>query len=735
MAQFLRPDSNVTQTSFTGGFADIDESTASDADFAYGANNTAAVLEVGLSNPSGTPASGTTTVRYRVAKTNAGTVDGSGNSVTVTAEVYQGTTLISSDTARTADGTWTAYSWTPNMASVTDWTDLRLRFTTSASGGGPSVRRGGAVSWAEMETPDAGGGGNPKVETVTTDFSTDDTATWAKFTNNGTVTVTGGVLDQTATAAGGNWSAYEFIDAHDLNDSYAYAQIVRRAIGSGGVDGAKASLRVFDSSGDGGDYVEFFVDTGGTLVARVADNGTPDADTTAAWNSTNHKWLKISKAAGGSVTFWTAPDSGSGTPGTWTSFRVASTLPSTFATAKVVFFFEYYSTAAGTITQSAQWDGFNTATTSASAVGADLSGSYGVVSAVGADRAGSYAVVAAVGQDSAGSYAVLNAAGQDQAGAYSVVSSVGQDQAGAYGIGGTVGQDSSGSYGIVAAVSADAAGSYAIHEAVGQNSGGSYGVVAAVGQDQAGAYGIAGTVGQDSAGAYAVVAAVGQDSAQTYAVIAAAGQDSSGAYAIASAVGANSAQGYGIAGTIGADSTGTYTVSETVGADQAGSYAVLHAAGQDQASTFAIVQAVGQEHAGTYGVAGSVGQDIAGSYGITATVASDSSGQYQVLASVAADGSGTYAVLEAVGADLAQVYGVLEQVASDLAGGYAVVGSPTLPVGADLAGGYAVADSAIAEAAATGYYRHNAARVMAGKVLGEGDAVMLAIGMRRRRGR
>lgn len=155
MAQFLRPDGNVTQTSFTNGFAEIDEATASDADFAYGANNTAAVLEVSLANPSGTPGSGTCTVRYRIAKTNAGTVDGGGNAVTVTGEAYQGTTQIATDSARTADGTWTEYSFTFAAAAVSDWTDVRLRFTTSASGGSPANRRGGAVSWAELETPNA----------------------------------------------------------------------------------------------------------------------------------------------------------------------------------------------------------------------------------------------------------------------------------------------------------------------------------------------------------------------------------------------------------------------------------------------------------------------------------------------------------------------------------------------------------------------------------------------------
>lgn len=158
MAQFARPDSNVTQTSFTNGFAEIDESTPSDADFAFGANNTAAELEVGLSNVTDPTSSTGHIFRYRVAKTNAGTVDGTGNSVTVTARLMQGTTQIATDTAKTADGTWTQYAYTltgGEADAITDYTDLRLEFVTSTSGGAPANRRGGAVSWAELEVPSA----------------------------------------------------------------------------------------------------------------------------------------------------------------------------------------------------------------------------------------------------------------------------------------------------------------------------------------------------------------------------------------------------------------------------------------------------------------------------------------------------------------------------------------------------------------------------------------------------
>lgn len=159
MAQFGRPDSNVTQTSFTGGFAEIDEATASDVDFAYGANNTAAELEIGLSDVTDPVSSMGHVFRYRIAKTNAGTVDGGGNAVTVTARLMQGLTQIATDTAKTANGTWTQYAYTLSAAeadAITDYPDLRLEFLTSASGGSPAARRGGAVSWAELETPDAG---------------------------------------------------------------------------------------------------------------------------------------------------------------------------------------------------------------------------------------------------------------------------------------------------------------------------------------------------------------------------------------------------------------------------------------------------------------------------------------------------------------------------------------------------------------------------------------------------
>ncbi|OYX16614.1 MAG: hypothetical protein B7Z07_02415 [Sphingomonadales bacterium 32-67-7] len=156
MTQFLRPDSNVTQSNFSGGYAAIDETPFSDSDFAYhldsGTGTTTGTLEVGLSNPGGTPAPGTCTVRYRLAKINTfnGNLVSGSSHPTAQLHIYQGATLIASDTARTlTTGAYADYSFTPNLSGVTDWNDLRLRLVSIAAD-----YRGTGISFAELEVPD-----------------------------------------------------------------------------------------------------------------------------------------------------------------------------------------------------------------------------------------------------------------------------------------------------------------------------------------------------------------------------------------------------------------------------------------------------------------------------------------------------------------------------------------------------------------------------------------------------
>lgn len=155
MAQFLRPDGNITTTGFTGGFSAIDEATFNDADFAYGANGGGNTLEVSLSNPPVTPASvGNCTVRTRLAQTNNGVLAATGNAVSITVGVYQGTTLIFESSLGSLYDFFSPFTQTFAASLVSDWNDLRIRITDGVNGGSPSGRRGGAISWAELEVPD-----------------------------------------------------------------------------------------------------------------------------------------------------------------------------------------------------------------------------------------------------------------------------------------------------------------------------------------------------------------------------------------------------------------------------------------------------------------------------------------------------------------------------------------------------------------------------------------------------
>ena len=167
MAQYARPDGDVTRTNVASGtYADIDESSYSDSDYLYGTNNTAVTYECSLSDVDA-PGSGTRTIRYRVVKTNAGTPDGGGSACSVTAYLVQGTSVLQTDTTRTLDGTWTTYEMVVT-ATITDYTDVRLRFYSVESGGSAANRRSVGLSWAEFEIPDAA----PASVTVTLDTLT-----------------------------------------------------------------------------------------------------------------------------------------------------------------------------------------------------------------------------------------------------------------------------------------------------------------------------------------------------------------------------------------------------------------------------------------------------------------------------------------------------------------------------------------------------------------------------------
>jgi hypothetical protein len=186
MGQFLRPDSNVTLTNVTGSYTDIDEASASDADWVEATVNTIAALTVGLSNPSGTPGPGTTTFRYRIGKTGA-------NSVNVTPRLYEGATLIDAGSGQSAPSSATTYEWTPDTSGVSNWNNLRLNFGFSRN-----ATTYAKLYWAELEVP------SPSYSMTANGGSFTLGGTAVNFILPRTLTAAGGSFTLTGTAAGLN---------------------------------------------------------------------------------------------------------------------------------------------------------------------------------------------------------------------------------------------------------------------------------------------------------------------------------------------------------------------------------------------------------------------------------------------------------------------------------------------------------------------------------------------------
>jgi hypothetical protein len=126
---YARPTSDITtQWSPSTGFdhfALIDETTANDADYIY-ATAAGQTDEVRLASMSAPQAGTDLLINYKV----AGIVGSA--SVTMSLRQGSGGTLIATDTAKTSDNTYQlvvpAATWS---STVTDWTDLRLRFVSA----------------------------------------------------------------------------------------------------------------------------------------------------------------------------------------------------------------------------------------------------------------------------------------------------------------------------------------------------------------------------------------------------------------------------------------------------------------------------------------------------------------------------------------------------------------------------------------------------------------------------
>lgn len=159
MAQFARPATDVTTNTWapstgTTLFGVLDEPTPNDSDFVENDNNSNDACEVALAAVSDPGSASGHVVRYRYRKSAA-----SGNARNLTVVLVQGTTVIASQTHTDIGATETDGSFTltgTEAASISDYSDLRLRFTASGTTGGPGGnRRAVRVTWAELEVPDA----------------------------------------------------------------------------------------------------------------------------------------------------------------------------------------------------------------------------------------------------------------------------------------------------------------------------------------------------------------------------------------------------------------------------------------------------------------------------------------------------------------------------------------------------------------------------------------------------
>jgi hypothetical protein len=205
MTQYARPNTDISKTGWTGVsdntnlYSNIDESSASEADYNYSTHNAIRTYECKLSGVSDPSSGSGHVVSYRIAASDSiGSIPGSGdsgNSLDVAISVYQGTTLIATTTITVPEDpeTQTLTLSSGEANAITDYSDLRIRFVTTASGGSGSSRRGMAVFWCELAVPNA-----PTEQYAVKSGNWNDTTVWSTgavpttgdvFSNGYTVTV------------------------------------------------------------------------------------------------------------------------------------------------------------------------------------------------------------------------------------------------------------------------------------------------------------------------------------------------------------------------------------------------------------------------------------------------------------------------------------------------------------------------------------------------------------------
>jgi hypothetical protein len=161
--QFAEPNSDVSKggwTDTTGGDSDtilydeINESVRNDSNYAQSSLlipivNPTDTWTAGLSSVIDPEASSNHIIRYVYRKDTAG-----GATIDITTRLMQGVTQIASWSHSNVDSSFTLAQQTLSTAeadSITDYSDLRLEFTATASGF--PVGKFGDVSWASLQVP------------------------------------------------------------------------------------------------------------------------------------------------------------------------------------------------------------------------------------------------------------------------------------------------------------------------------------------------------------------------------------------------------------------------------------------------------------------------------------------------------------------------------------------------------------------------------------------------------
>jgi hypothetical protein len=155
MAQYARPDGDTDTSIYWGSgpyWPNIDEVTPNDSDLCRCGGNGSGTIEVSLSELADPLSSTGHTFRFRAWQQDHA------NQRTLAVYLVQGTTVKATYAAfNLVKGTATAYELTLSAAeadSISDYNDLRLRFTSGGDTSWPTEERSEVyVSWAELEVP------------------------------------------------------------------------------------------------------------------------------------------------------------------------------------------------------------------------------------------------------------------------------------------------------------------------------------------------------------------------------------------------------------------------------------------------------------------------------------------------------------------------------------------------------------------------------------------------------